>query len=124
MSHNDHDEPAKSVVRRNTEEVQGHGDFELFEELFPDDFVDRTPQPDTAPLRSRSWTAVTMIGSVTASSGPRPLASGCPSHPRATSASRRCRAVWCSSWPLRRQNALRARPVTGRFRRAESHQDR
>ena len=76
MSHNDHDEPAKSVVRRNTEEVQGNGDFELFEERFPDDFVDPTPQPDTTPLRSRSWTAVTMIGSVTASSGPRPLASG------------------------------------------------
>ena len=36
---------AKAVVRRNTEEVQGEGNFELFEELFADDFVDHTPQP-------------------------------------------------------------------------------
>jgi predicted ester cyclase len=47
MSHNDREELAKSVVRRNTEEVQGQGNFELFEELFADDFVDHTPQPDT-----------------------------------------------------------------------------
>jgi predicted ester cyclase len=38
-------EVAKAIVRRNTEEVQGKGDFELFEELFADDFVDHTPQP-------------------------------------------------------------------------------
>jgi len=38
---------AKSVVRRNTEKVQGEGDFALFEELFADDFVDHTPQPGT-----------------------------------------------------------------------------
>jgi steroid delta-isomerase-like uncharacterized protein len=37
-------EAAKAVVRRNTEEVQGKGDFDLFEELFADDFVDHTPQ--------------------------------------------------------------------------------
>lgn len=37
------------VVRRNTEQVQGQGDFALFEELFADDFVDRTPQPGTTP---------------------------------------------------------------------------
>jgi hypothetical protein len=36
---------AKAVVRRNTEEVQSKGNFELFDELFADDFVDRTPQP-------------------------------------------------------------------------------
>jgi predicted ester cyclase len=42
-------ETAKAVVRRNTEEVQGGGDFELFEELFADDFVDHTPQPGTTP---------------------------------------------------------------------------
>jgi hypothetical protein len=30
---------AKAVVRRNTEEVQGQGKFEVFEELFADDFV-------------------------------------------------------------------------------------
>jgi steroid delta-isomerase-like uncharacterized protein len=40
---------AKAVVRRNTEEVQGGGDFDLFEELFADDFVDHTPQPNTTP---------------------------------------------------------------------------
>jgi steroid delta-isomerase-like uncharacterized protein len=40
---------AKAVVRRNTEEVQGGGNFELFEELFADDFVDHTPQPNTTP---------------------------------------------------------------------------
>jgi steroid delta-isomerase-like uncharacterized protein len=35
---------AKAVIRRNNEEVQGRGDFDLFEQLFADDFVDRTPQ--------------------------------------------------------------------------------
>jgi hypothetical protein len=40
---------AKAVVRRNTEEVQGKGKFEVFEELFADDFVDHTTQPGTTP---------------------------------------------------------------------------
>jgi steroid delta-isomerase-like uncharacterized protein len=40
---------AIDVVRRNTEEVQSKGDFELFENLFDDDFVDHTPQPGTTP---------------------------------------------------------------------------
>src|SRR6266850_8091131 len=40
---------AKAVVRRNTEEVQGKGDFEVFDELFADDFVDHTTQPGTTP---------------------------------------------------------------------------
>ena len=40
---------AKAVVRRNTEEVQGGGNFELFEELFAEDFFDHTPQPNTTP---------------------------------------------------------------------------
>jgi predicted ester cyclase len=40
---------AMDVVRRNTEEVQSKGDFELFEKLFDDDFVDHTPQPGTTP---------------------------------------------------------------------------
>jgi steroid delta-isomerase-like uncharacterized protein len=47
MSHDHAGEQAIAVVRRNTEEVQGRGDFELFEELFADDFVDHTPQPGT-----------------------------------------------------------------------------
>jgi steroid delta-isomerase-like uncharacterized protein len=38
-------ETAKAVVRRNTEEVQGGGNWALFDQLFADDFVDRTPQP-------------------------------------------------------------------------------
>src|SRR3954453_16675967 len=45
MNQNDVSEAAKAVVRRNTEEVQGGGNFELFDELFADDFVDNTPHP-------------------------------------------------------------------------------
>ena len=37
--------PGIAVVRRNTEEVQGRGNFEVFEQLFAADFVDHTPQP-------------------------------------------------------------------------------
>jgi steroid delta-isomerase-like uncharacterized protein len=40
---------AKAVVRRNTEEVQSRGNFETFEELFANDFVDHTPQPNMTP---------------------------------------------------------------------------
>ena len=40
---------AITVVRRNTEEVQGKGNWRVFEELFADDFVDHTPQPGTTP---------------------------------------------------------------------------
>jgi hypothetical protein len=40
---------AKAVVRRNTEEVQGQGNFDVFEELFGEDFVDHTPQPNMTP---------------------------------------------------------------------------
>src|SRR6185436_20535320 len=32
-------EAVKAVVRLNTEQVQGQGDFALFDELFADDFV-------------------------------------------------------------------------------------
>jgi hypothetical protein len=42
-------ELAKNVVRRNTEEVQSKGNFDVFEELFADDFVDHTAQPGTTP---------------------------------------------------------------------------
>src|SRR5438046_9447654 len=42
-------EAARAVVRRNTEEVQGVGNFEVFEELFADDFLDHTPQPGRTP---------------------------------------------------------------------------
>jgi len=40
---------AKSIVRRNTEEVQSRGNFEVFDELFADNFVDHTPQPNMTP---------------------------------------------------------------------------
>jgi steroid delta-isomerase-like uncharacterized protein len=38
-------EAAKAVVRRNTVEVQGGGDWEVFDALFAEDFIDHTPQP-------------------------------------------------------------------------------
>jgi len=49
MTTSNSSEAAKAVVRRNTEEVQGRGNFELFEELFAEDFLDHTPQPGRAP---------------------------------------------------------------------------
>lgn len=42
-------EAAKAVVRRNTEEVQGGGNYALFDELFADSFLDHTPQPNCTP---------------------------------------------------------------------------
>ena len=42
-------EEAKAVVRRNTQEVQGGGNYALFDELFADDFLDHTPQPNCTP---------------------------------------------------------------------------
>jgi steroid delta-isomerase-like uncharacterized protein len=41
------DQAAIAVVRRNTEQVQGRGDWALFDQLFADDFTDHTPQPGT-----------------------------------------------------------------------------
>src|SRR5260370_38503910 len=49
MTRSNASEEAKAVVRRNTEEVQGGGNFDVFEELFADDFVDHTPQPNGTP---------------------------------------------------------------------------
>jgi predicted ester cyclase len=52
-------EDAKAVVRRHNDEVLGGGDFGVFDELFSDDFVDHThnPQlggtPDKAGARLR-----------------------------------------------------------------------
>ena len=46
MSNSASGEAAKAVVRRNTEEVQGKGDFDVFEVVFADDFIDHTPQPN------------------------------------------------------------------------------
>lgn len=42
-------EAAKRVIRRNTVDVQGGGDWALFDELFSDDFLDHTPQPNGTP---------------------------------------------------------------------------
>ncbi len=49
MSNNSISDAAKAIVRRNTKEVQGGGNFDVFEELFADDFVDHTTQPGTTP---------------------------------------------------------------------------
>jgi steroid delta-isomerase-like uncharacterized protein len=38
------EEAAKAVIRRNTEEVQSKGRFDVLNEIFADDFVDHTPQ--------------------------------------------------------------------------------
>src|ERR1700751_1753224 len=46
------DEAAMAVVRRNTEVVQGKGNWEVFDELFADNFVDHTPQPSTTPAKA------------------------------------------------------------------------
>lgn len=45
-------EHAKAVIRSNTEEVLGNGDFKLFEDLFADDFVDHTPPPNGSPNKN------------------------------------------------------------------------
>lgn len=42
-------ETAKAVIRRNTIEVQGGGDWVLFDKLFADNFHDHTPQPGGRP---------------------------------------------------------------------------
>ena len=52
-------EAAKAVVRRNTEEVQGGGNFEVFEELFADDFLEASSSACRQPgakSSSRPWT--------------------------------------------------------------------
>ena len=49
MTINNTSEAAKAVVRRNTEEVQSGGNFDVFDELFADDFLDHTPQPGRTP---------------------------------------------------------------------------
>jgi hypothetical protein len=49
MSHKTSGDAAKAVVRRNTAEVQGKGNFDVFEEPFADDFVDHTPLPNMTP---------------------------------------------------------------------------
>ena len=45
MTHNAISRTAMAVARRNTEEVQGKGDWRVFEQLFAPDFVNHTPPP-------------------------------------------------------------------------------
>jgi steroid delta-isomerase-like uncharacterized protein len=52
MNTNPASDAAKAVVLRNTREVQGGGNFDLYEELFADDFVDHTPQPNRTPEKA------------------------------------------------------------------------
>lgn len=49
MTRSAESEAAIAVVRRNTEEVQGKGNFAVFDEVFSDDFLDHTPQPNMVP---------------------------------------------------------------------------
>ena len=49
---NDISSQAKAAVRRNTEEAQGQGNSDVLEELFADDFLDHTPQPNMTPDKS------------------------------------------------------------------------
>lgn len=49
MTRSAESEAAIAVVRRNTEEVQGKGDFAVFDEVFSADFLDHTPQPNMVP---------------------------------------------------------------------------
>ena len=51
MSDSRSSDAAKAVVRRNTEEVQSRGNFDVFEEPFAPDFIDHTPQPGRTPDR-------------------------------------------------------------------------
>lgn len=49
MTRSAESEAAIAVVRRNTEEVQGKGNFAVFDEVFSDNFLDHTPQPNMVP---------------------------------------------------------------------------
>ena len=74
-------EAAKAVVRRNTEEVQGGGNFEVFEELFADDFLDHTPQPGRTPDKAGARELYKVLRAVSrtstrTSTGSLPMATG------------------------------------------------
>lgn len=49
MSYSEESKAAMAIVRRNTEEIQGKGNFGIFDELWSDEFVDHTPQPGATP---------------------------------------------------------------------------
>ena len=74
-------EAAKAVVRRNTKEVQGGGNFEVFEELFADDFLDHTPQPGRTPDKAGARELIRCCAlpsrtSTRTSTGSLPMATG------------------------------------------------
>ena len=54
-------EALKAVVRRDTEQVHGQGDFDLFDELFAEDFVDHT-RPSQAPRLTKTEFAFSATG--------------------------------------------------------------
>ncbi|WTY01388.1 maleylpyruvate isomerase N-terminal domain-containing protein [Streptomyces canus] len=68
MSDTDVSEAAKAVIRRNTEDVQGEGNYELYDELFSGDFLDHTPQPGRTGLSKPSalpgWTHKRVVSHV------------------------------------------------------------
>jgi len=66
---------AKAVVRRNTEEVQGGGNFELFDELFADDFLDHTPQPGRTLIRAARDYSIKPCGALFPTFMPRSIGS-------------------------------------------------
>jgi len=52
MGYSEESKAAIDIVHRNTEEVQGKGDWELFDRLWSEDFVDHTPQPGVTADKS------------------------------------------------------------------------
>ena len=62
MSDDPISQAAIAVVRRNTEEVQGSGDFELFEQLFAQDFVDHPPSQAVLPIARAPSGSTTSCG--------------------------------------------------------------
>ena len=67
MSNVSSSEAAKAVVRRNTVEVQVEGRFDVFDELFADDFIDHTPQRGPHPTKPvyRNSTPIFVLRSLT-----------------------------------------------------------
>jgi hypothetical protein len=53
-----HGVPGCSRTRSNTEKVQSKGNFDVFEEVFADDCVDHTPQPNMIPDKAGVCTAL------------------------------------------------------------------
>ena len=73
--------------------MQSKGDFELFEKLFDDEFIDHTPQPGPPPIRMASESSITVCAkhfrtsTPTSSGSPPPVTWSLPT--RSTAAPRR-----------------------------------